>query len=78
MGVAKDGQALPSAADAPVFGAAADGDADRNMILGAGKFLALVSSARSFRTQLPLLHGLGFLSSIASWLRGLGSSAGWF
>jgi len=39
MGVAKDGSPT-GAANTPVFGAAADGDADRNMILGSGFFVS--------------------------------------
>jgi len=39
MGVTAAGGAAPSASSAPVFGAAADGDADRNMILGRGFFV---------------------------------------
>ena len=39
MGLRPDGSAAPDAAAAPVLGAAADGDADRNMILGRGFFV---------------------------------------
>lgn len=37
MGLTQMGQPTAEAASAPVFGAAADGDADRNMILGRGE-----------------------------------------
>lgn len=39
MGLKQDGSAAADAASAPVLGAAADGDADRNMILGRGFFV---------------------------------------
>jgi phosphoglucomutase len=39
MGVDPRGAAMPQVAGAPAFGAAADGDADRNMILGPGFFV---------------------------------------
>ena len=39
MGLTADGKVAPAADAAPVLGAAADGDADRNMILGRGFFV---------------------------------------
>ena len=41
MGVAKDGSPITGqATEPPTFGAAADGDADRNMILGSRFFVS--------------------------------------
>ena len=39
MGLTADGKVAPAADAAPILGAAADGDADRNMILGRGFFV---------------------------------------
>ncbi|KAJ1625330.1 hypothetical protein T492DRAFT_597787 [Pavlovales sp. CCMP2436] len=39
MGLDKDGNSIPTPKPPPTFGAAADGDADRNMILGANFFV---------------------------------------
>merc|ERR1719199_1967967 len=38
MGLNKEGRVVPTASEPPSFGAAADGDADRNMIMGANFF----------------------------------------
>ena len=68
MGVTAAGGAMPSAASAPVFGAAADGDADRNMVLGRGFFvtpsdsLALIAAHAHL---LPWFANEGGLKAVA-------------
>jgi phosphoglucomutase len=68
MGVTAAGGAAPSASSAPVFGAAADGDADRNMILGRGFFvtpsdsLALIAAHAHL---IPWFANAGGLKAVA-------------
>ncbi|KAL1524892.1 hypothetical protein AB1Y20_019771 [Prymnesium parvum] len=68
MGLTKHGTPSPDEVDAPVFGAAADGDADRNMILGRGCFVTpsdslaiLVAHAHT----IPWFQREGGLKSVA-------------
>lgn len=68
MGVDKKGLPIPSAAAAPCFGAAADGDADRNMILGKNFFVTPSDSLAIIAAHadlIPFFAQQGGLKSVA-------------
>ncbi len=69
MGLDSNGRPLPNAESAPVLGAAADGDADRNMILGRGFFVTPSDSVAIIAAHaadvLPYVARAGGLKAVA-------------
>ena len=69
MGLQRDGTVLPGAEDVPSFGAAADGDMDRNMVLGAKFFVTPSDSvaiiAANAKDAIPYFSKRGGVKSLA-------------
>jgi phosphoglucomutase len=70
---AKDLYDLMMGADAPDFGAASDGDGDRNLIIGRGRFVTPSDSLAILAANAP--HAPGYATGIAGIARSMPTSA---
>lgn len=68
MGLDREGNSVPTASPPPAFGAAADGDADRNMICGANFFVTpsdSVAILADHANVVPFFRDYGGLKAVA-------------